>query len=168
MLPDADGKSVLVASGCQYPLTCMAGGSGDLRQVDLSSGEIRTPFIAESVYNLSISADGTAFAMTRGYSGVQSGIIRNGDTFIPAQFYHSPYGNGALMGAAISSDGSVVFSGNGAGLQAFDPISAQMLTLIQPPQKHSGRYGDLRMTADGKVLILSGGGGVSLWGVRTE
>lgn len=154
----ADGKSVLLATGCPYA-NCPGQGQGDLRQVDLSSGQITTLF-TQPVYSVSFSVDLLAFA-TYSPQGIQTGQVIEGQ-YLPRVTYTSPMGNGALVGTAISPDGQLFFSGNGFGLHAWNAASGEMLALCQGGNSF---YGDVWVTPDQRmVLIASWNGLVSFWG----
>ena len=159
MVFSPDGKSVLLATGCPYA-NCPGQGQGDLRRVDLESGEITTLF-AQPVYSVSFSADLRSLAM---YSpqGIQTGQA-TGRQYQAGITYASPMGNGALAGTAISPDGALFFSGNGFGLHAWNAASGEMSAVFQGG---SSSYGDIWVTPDQRmVLIASWNGLVSFWGV---
>lgn len=157
-----DGKSVLLGTGCPYA-NCPGQGQGDLRRVDLVSGEITTLF-AQPVYSVSFSADLSSFAMYNP-QGIQTGQV-TGKQYQAVVTYASPMGNGALVGTAISPDGELFFSGNGFGLHAWNAASGEMLALCEGG---SSSYGDIWVTPDQRmVLIASWNGLVSFWGVPRD
>ncbi|MCE5207371.1 MAG: WD40 repeat domain-containing protein, partial [Chloroflexi bacterium] len=160
-----DNRAVLVASGCIYPLNCRAGGAGDLRRIDLESGQMTT-LIAEGVLDLSLSADQSAFGgMITG--SMKSGQISPGEVQVLRE-YRSPFGKGSILGAAISPDGSLFFSGNSFGIHVWDTASGQMVALAQNLSQN-GSYGSMQMTADGCILLVAGDDGVIyLWGVFSQ
>jgi len=73
------------------------------------------------------------------------------------------------MGSAISADGSVLFSGNGMGLQTFDASMGliKVIDLDYAGNAYSGSdYGTMEMGYGGRLLLLSAADGtISLWGV---
>ncbi len=155
-----DGKSVLLAYGCPYVETCPAHGAGDLRRVDLESGQAET-LIPYSVYSLSLSADQSAFAIDSARHP-QSGRVSQGQ-YQTQLSYTSPIGNGALAGAALTPDGQYLFSGNGAGLHAWNAASGEMLALRKGSRLS---YGFMEVTPDQKMILIAQQNGlVSLWGV---
>ena len=80
----------------------------------------------------------------------------------------SPFGTGGLSGAATSGDGSAVFSGNAFGLHVFNPENGT-LTGIAAENALPTMYGNLKIAADGKILLMAGADGtVSLWGVPSR
>lgn len=164
LIPVSNGAEVLVASGCEYPLSCKGRGKGDLRRIDLTTGGI-TIISPDEIYNISLTSDGGRYAKYGMPNGVESGLLNESDSMITASVFGSPFGNGALGGAAISSDGSVVFSGNTFGIHVFNPDNG---TLVGIAAENALRtmYGNLKITADGKILLMAGADGiVSLWGV---
>lgn len=168
LLPDPEDQTVWIASGCPYPLSCPARGEGDLRRINLENGTIIS-IQPGSTYSISFSADHTVYAKAGMPNGVESGIVNEDGSLITAAMYASPYGNGALMGSAISADGSVLFSGNGMGLQAFDASTGliKVIDLDNAGNAYSGgAYGTMEMGYGGRLLLLSAADGtISLWGV---
>lgn len=168
LLPDLEDQTVWIASGCPHPLSCPAGGEGDLRRINLENGTI-VSIQPGSTYSISFSADHTVYAKDGMPNGVESGIVHEDGSLITGAIYTSPFGNGALMGSAISADGSVLFSGNGMGLQAFDASMGliKVIDLDYAGNAYSGSdYGTMEMGYGGRLLLLSAADGtISLWGV---
>ncbi len=157
-----DGQSALLATGCPYA-NCPGGGQGDLRQVDLQSGQITTLF-AQPVYSVSFSADLLAFA-TYSPQGIQTGQVIEGQ-YLPRVTYTSPIGKGALEGTAISPDGVLFFSGNGFGLHVWNAASGEMLALCQGGTSF---YGDMWVTPDQRMVVIASWNGlVFFWGVPRD
>lgn len=164
LIPVLDGASALVASGCEYPLSCKGGGKGDLRRIDLTNGGI-TVISSDEVYNFSLTGDGGRYAKYGMPNGVEFGLLNDNDSMITASAFVSPFGTGALGGAAAASDGSAVFSGNAFGMHVFNPENGT-LAGIAAENKLPTMYGNLKIAADGKILLMAGADGtVSLWGV---
>jgi WD40 repeat protein len=160
-----DNHSALVVSGCIYPLNCLAGGAGDLRRIDLESGQIST-LLTKGIVDLSFSADQSFFGMF-GAEGAQFGRVSSGQFQIQHSFT-SPYGNGGVYGAALSPDGNLFFSGNSFGIHGWDAKSGQMIALAQD-RSQAGNYGSMQITGDGRILLVSGNDGVIyLWGVVSK
>ncbi|RPI27529.1 MAG: hypothetical protein EHM70_17745 [Chloroflexota bacterium] len=154
-----DGKSALLATGCLHA-NCPGQGQGDLRRVDLESGQITT-LLDQPVYSVEFSADQNAFAVYS-FQGIQTGQVSDGQ-YQARVTYTSPMGTGALVGTAITPDGQLFFSGNGFGLHAWNATSGEMLALCG---SGSMSYGDIWVTPDQRiVLIASWNGLVSFWGV---
>lgn len=164
-----DERAVMVVSGCIYPLTCPAAGAGDLRRIDLESGQITTA-IAEGIQDISLSLDQSAFAAVFASGGMESGQIVS-DEYPLSHSYTSPFGNGRLLGAAISPDGSLFLSGNSFGIHGWDAGSGQMIALVQD-RSAVGNYGTIQFTPDGKIVLVAGAtssdGVIYLWGVRSQ
>ncbi len=155
-------SSVIIVSGCLYPLTCMAQGDGDIRSIDLNTGQVSV-LLDKGALNLSSSADQSAFGFFDG--GVQFGRIVSGNYQIQ-QSFTSPYGNGRVYGAAVSPDGSLLFSGNSFGVHVWDTASGQMIALAQDSSQ-AGNYGNMQLSTDGRILLIAGNDGVIyLWGVQ--
>lgn len=155
-----DGQKVMLAYGCPYVNACQANGAGDLRQIDLNTGQIETR-IPYSVYTISLATDQAHFAI-EGAQTIQSGELAGGQLSIQ-RTYTSPLGNGALIGAGISPDGQLFFSGNAFGLHVWNASSGEMLALCKGT---SLPYGNILVTPDQKMLFIAGPDGLaSLWGV---
>ncbi len=164
LIPVLDGAAALVASGCEYPLRCKGGGKGDLRRIDLTDGEI-TVISSDAVFNFSLTSDNGRYAKYGMPGGVEFGLLKDNDSMVPVSAFVSPFGTGALSGAATSSDGSAVFSGNAFGMHVFNPENGT-LAGIAAEKKLLTMYGNLQIAADGKILLMAGADGtVSLWGV---
>jgi WD40 repeat protein len=155
-----DGKSVILAYGCMYTEICPASEAGDLRRVDLESGQITT-LLPQGVYGITFSGDQSSFGM-ESEQGHQSGRVEAGQyqARVP---YSSPLGNGGLSGAAITPDGRLFFSGNAFGLHVWDVASGKMLALLKGSTQ---TYGDMFVMPDQCTLVIAQVDGlVSLWGV---
>lgn len=166
LIPVSDGAEVLVASGCEYPLSCKGRGKGDLRRIDLTTGGI-TVISTDEIYNISLTSDGGRYAKYGMPNGVEFGLLNESDSMITESVFVSPFGNGALAGAATSSDGSVVFSGNEFGIHVFNPDNGMLVGMAaENALRTMYGYGNLKTTANGKILLIAGADGiVSLWGV---
>ncbi len=160
---EQEDNVILIASGCVYVQMCSAQGTGDLRRMDLATGEITTllPFGNE---DLIFSQDHSLFSAD-GHQGQLVGRVSSGQYEI-VQTFTSPYGTGALRGAAISPDGSLFLSGNFYGVHVWDVATSQMIGLVQNPYQ-VGYYGKMFFSADGRIFLV-GSGVISLWGVRKE
>ena len=154
-----DSRAVLVTSGSLYPLNSLANGAGDLRSIDLGSGQISI-LLSQSVIDLSFSADREKFGIFDG--NVQFGQIVSGQYQIQSSFI-SPFGNGQVYGAAISPDGSLFLSGNTFGIHIWDTANRQMIGLAQD-RSRAGNYGAMQFTADGCILVVADGV-IYLWGI---
>lgn len=167
LIPVWDGTAAIVASGCEYPLYCKGGGKGDLRRIDLINGGI-TVISSDAVFNFSLTSDGKRYAKYGMPNGVEFGSLNNDDTMMTVSAFVSPFGTGGLSGAATSGDGSAVFSGNAFGLHVFNPENGT-LTGIAAENVLPTMYGNLKIAADGKILLMAGADGtVSLWGVPSR
>jgi WD40 repeat protein len=157
-------SSVIIVSGCLYPLTCMAQGDGDIRSIDLNTGQVSV-LLDKGALNLSSSADQSAFGFFDG--GVQFGRIVSGNYQIQ-QSFTSPYGKGRVYGAVVSPDGSLLFFGNSFGVHVWDTASGQMIALAQDSSQ-AGNYGNMQLSTDGRILLIAGNDGVIyLWGVQKQ
>ncbi|WP_322507055.1 WD40 repeat domain-containing protein [Anaerolinea sp.] len=155
-----DGQRVLLTYGCPYYQACQMDAAGDLRQVDLTTGQV-TALIPYGVFTVSFSNDQAVFALD-GAQQRQSGQ-RNGEQYLTQGFYRSPIGNGVMQGAAISSDGQLFFSGNAFGLHVWDVKSGEMIALCKGLRLP---YGEIQVTPDQKLIIIASPDGlVSLWGI---
>ncbi len=160
-----DQQSVLVISGCLYPLSCLAAGAGDLRQIELTSGQITT-LLPYGIQDLNFSLDQSRFGAF-GSQGSLIGQVSSG-RFQVSQSFASPFGTGALGGAAISPDGSLFLSGNALGIHAWKVNSGEMIALVQG-RSGAGNYGMMQFTPDGSIVIVSDADGViDLWGVPSQ
>lgn len=158
-----DGSSVILGYHCDYSKSCPAIGGGDLRRVNLENGQIET-LISYAIDNLSFASDQMSFAIEGG-QGPQSGRITE-EQFQVQTTYTSPMGNGALVGAAISPDGTLFFSGNGFGLHVWRASNAEMLALCRGA---TNPYGVIWSTGDQKMILIAQTNGlVSIWGVLAE
>lgn len=157
-------NAILIVSGCMALEMCSAHGAGDLRRLDLSTGEITTllPFGIES---FTFSQDHSLFGADG--QGHLVGRVSSGQYEI-LQTFTSPYGTGALVGAAISPDGSLFLSGNFFGIHVWDVASGQMIGLVQN-QNQRGNYGKMFFSTNGRLFLVANVAGViNLWGVRKE
>ena len=156
-------NAILIVSGCVSLLLCSAHGAGDLRRLDLSTGEITTllPFGNE---DLAFSQDRSLFSAD-GLQGHLVGRVSSGQYEI-LQTFTSPYGTGALGGAAISPDGSLFLSGNFFGVHVWDVATGQMIGLAQN-RNQVGNYGRMYFSTDGRLLLVASGV-IYLWGMRSQ
>lgn len=162
---EQEDNAILIVSGCLALEMCSAHGAGDLRRMDLSTGEITTllPF---GIEDLAFSQDRSLFSAD-GLQGHLVGRVSSGQYEIVKTFT-SPYGNGDLRGAAISPDGSLFLSGNGAGVHAWDVASGQMIGLFRN-QNQFGCYGKMYFSTDGRLFLVANVVGViNLWGMRSQ
>ncbi len=158
-----DGQNVLLAYGCAFYSSCQFDSTGDLRQMNLVNGQVKT-LIPYGVFSITLSADQSVFAI-EGAEQRQSGQ-RNGEQYMIQRAYLSPLGNGALVGAAISPDGQLFFSGNAFGLHVWNAASGEMLTLCKGTPLS---YGEIRITPDQTLVFIAGPDGMaSLWGIPAE
>ncbi len=169
LIPSTSGEFVYVSSGCPYPQTCMAGGMGDLRKIDIRTGQI-TRLLPFSVNEIRFSADQSRFCL-EGYRPqldtlVHCGTVEaNGDLQISHGIY-SPDEH-SLFNAALSQSGDVLISGSGFGLYMIDAANGAVLdTLLN--EFHRPNHGSMQIVSDGKILVLSNGGISSLFGVPTR
>lgn len=158
-----DGQQVFLAYGCPYASLCQGNGAGDLRQIDLNTGQVQT-LIPYSVFAVAYSADQASFAIG-GAQQIQSGQASGGQHLVQ-HTYLSPLGNGVLDGAALSPDGQLFFSGNAFGLHVWNAANGEMLALCKGI---SAAFGKMVVTPDQKVLIIASENGVvGFWGVLTQ
>jgi WD40 repeat protein len=158
-----DGQKILLAYGCPFINACQANGAGDLRQIDLNTGQIETR-IPYSVYSITLSNDQTKFAIESAQT-IQSGDATGGQ-FSMHKTYTSPLGNGGLSGAAISPDGQLFFAGNTFGLHVWNVVSGEMIALCKGIELP---YGEMKITPDQKLVIIASPDGlINLWGIPTN
>lgn len=155
-----DGQKILLAYGCPFYGMCQTDPAGDLRQLELNTGQVKT-LIPYGVFAVTFSTDQSAFAID-GAQQRQSGQ-GNGDEFKAQRSYRSPLGNGVMQGAAISPDGQLFFSGNGFGLHVWNVTTDEMIALCKGINLP---YGEIEVTPDQKLVFITGPDGlISLWGV---
>jgi WD40 repeat protein len=107
-----------------------------------------------------------------GYSGkgLFAGSLQSDGSLAITDTFRSPYGNGALVSAAISPNHRLVVSANGFGLQAWE-LSGNTLSFIDllAADQPMPAYGDgYLFSPDGKYLAFTSGGVAYLLGVPSD
>jgi WD40 repeat protein len=154
----ADSKTLLLAYGCVAMLECPARGAGDLRRIDLESGQIDT-LLGSPVFRFTLSADrlkiGIMGRQGQLFGDLQSRQFKN----IPP----SPEEGCKLGGGGLSSDGNLLFAGNYAGLNVWKTDTGEMI-FTMPGLAISG---DMSLVSMQRLLQIDDTGAlVHLWGIR--
>lgn len=135
---------------------------------NMQSGQ-ETPIGGSNIWLMTISQDGQFF--TAYGVGKNIGQIKPDGTIEITDEFRSPYGNGALVSAAISPDHQLLISGNGFGLHAWKLDSAGKtqfigLTATSEPIPNYGQ--SYQFSPDGRYLAFSNSGALYLLGIQGE
>lgn len=154
----ADGKALFLAYGCVAMLECPARGAGDLRRIDLESGQIDT-LLGSPVFRFTLSADRLKIGIM-GRQGQQFGDLQS------SQFKNippSPEEGNKLGGGGLSPDGNLLFAGNYAGLNVWKTDTGETI-FTMPGLAISG---DMSVVSMQRLLQIDDSGAlVHLWGIR--
>ncbi len=154
----ADGKTLFLAYGCVAMLECPARGAGDLRRIDLESGQIDT-LLGSPVFRFTLSADRLKIGIM-GRQGQQFGDLQS------HQFKNippSPEEGNKLGGGGLSPDGKLLFAGNYSGLNVWKTDTGD--TIFTMPGL--AITGDMSVVSMQRILLIDDTGAlVHLWGIR--
>jgi WD40 repeat protein len=153
-----DGRSVLLAYSCFWPDVCPANFPGDLRRIDLESGQIDI-LLDDRVTTFTASADQSIFGIFSA-RGAQSGDLLSHNL----RSYVSPMGTGELAGSGIAPDGSLFFSCNAYGLHVWNAVNGELIAIL--PGVSMDIDGDISVTETQQLVIVHNWEGlIWLWGI---
>lgn len=155
----ADGKSILLAYGCEAMLDCPAKGAGDLRRIDLETGQAQT-LLSSPIFSVTLSADRMMIGIT-GRQGQQTGDL------LSRQFKNFPSleESQGLGGVGISPDGSLLISGNYHGLNVWKTATGENILTIPG----FNLTGNMSVSPNQQLLQIDGIDALAhFWGIRME